>query len=494
MSQILKGVSIIVIAIYLLWMAYNNANKSAKGFWAILILGFILRLFVSSDQFLHDWDERYHALVAKNLMDNMLMPLLHKTTIFNYDFKDWTNNYIWLHKPPFSLWLMSTSMRFWGVSELALRLPSVIFSTLSIALTYKIAIHLYPENKNIGLLAAFFQSVNGFVIEICGGRIPTDHVDTLLLFWIELGAWLTVRQALSKWSTNKIIWIVIITNFAILTKWLVALFIPFLFFCLKCLNEKRISYIFIGRFILTCLLSIILPLLWASYLYSNFPMEFSWEQSLNAIHLHEVIEGHSGEWWYYLDRARINLNEGIYIIFLYFFYTVFYSRRKPDMFLLIWVLVPYVLFSSFATKMNGYVMISFPPIFIIMSKFVIFCWEKTKTNWQVLAILVILLSLRYCIERVKPFYVHPDSISQMKIINMIKSTMPNKSSSVVFNNSYYIETMFYTNIVSRRGVPTHSEIDIAKRHFEKISIVNEDNNLPAWILLDTSVQVINVNQ
>jgi hypothetical protein len=144
--------------------------------------------------------------------------------------------------------------------------------------------------------------------------------------------------------------------------------------------------------------------------------------------------------------------------------------------------------------MNGYVMISFAPIFIIMSKFVVFCWEKSKTNWQVLAILVILLSLRYCIERVKPFYIHPDSISQMKVINMIKSTVPNKSSSVVFNNSYYIETMFYTNIVSRRGVPTHSEIDIAKRHFEKISIINEDNNLPAWILRDTSVQVINVNQ
>jgi hypothetical protein len=223
-------------------------------------------------------------------------------------------------------------------------------------------------------------------------------------------------------------------------------------------------------------------------------VEFSWEQSLNAIHLHEVIEGHSGEWWYYLDRARINLNEGIYIIFIYFFYTVFYSRKKTDIFLLIWVVVPYMLFSSFATKMNGYVMISFAPIFIIMSKFVVFCWEKSKTIWQVLATLVILLSLRYCIERVKPFYIHPDSINQMKVINKIKSTMPNRSSSVVFNNPYYIETMFYTNIVSRRGVPTHSEIDIAKKHFEKIVIINEDNNLPAWILSDTSVQVINVIQ
>ena len=494
MNQTFKGVTIIVIAIYLLWMAFNNVNKPTKGFWAILILGFILRLFVSSDQFLHDWDERYHALVAKNLMGNMLMPLLHKNTVFNYDFKDWTNNYIWLHKPPFSLWVMATSMHFGGINELALRLPSVVFSTLSIALTYKIAIQLYPENKNIGLLAAFFQSINGFVIEISGGRIPTDHVDTLLLFWIELGAWVTVRQGLSKWTINKIIWIVIITNFAILTKWLVALFIPFLFFCFECLNERRFYYIAIGRFAFICLFSNILPILWARYICSKYPVEFSWEQSLNAIHLHEVIEGHSGEWWYYLDRARINLNEGIYIIFIYFFYTVFYSRKKTDIFLLIWVVVPYMLFSSFATKMNGYVMISFAPIFIIMSKFVVFCWEKSKTIWQVLATLVILLSLRYCIERVKPFYIHPDSINQMKVINKIKSTMPNRSSSVVFNNPYYIETMFYTNIVSRRGVPTHSEIDIAKKHFEKIVIINEDNNLPAWILSDTSVQVINVIQ
>ncbi|MFN7830900.1 MAG: ArnT family glycosyltransferase, partial [Bacteroidota bacterium] len=193
----------------------------------------------------------------------MFRPLLHKSVVVNYDFKDWTNNYIWLHKPPLSLWFMATSMELFGVNELALRLPSIIVSTLSIALTYKIAINLYPEIKMIGLMAMFFQSINGFVIEISGGRIPTDHVDTLLLFWIELGVWIAVRQPSNRRSLNKIFLIVIVTTFAVLTKWLVGLFIPFLLFCFEYTFKNKSIYINLGQFFIAGVLSIIIPTLWA---------------------------------------------------------------------------------------------------------------------------------------------------------------------------------------------------------------------------------------
>jgi len=491
MSHSFKGIAIIFIAAYLLWVAYNSENKSNKGFWAIVLLGFFLRLFVSSDPFLHDWDERYHALVAKSLMQDILHPLLHTTTVFDYDFKDWTNNYVWLHKPPLSLWMMASSMHFFGVNEFALRLPSVILSTLSIALTYQIALRLYPENKNIGLLAAFFQSINGFVIEISGGRIPTDHVDTLLLFWIELGVWFSVRQSLSNAGNFRLLLIVFITSLAVLTKWLVALFIPFLFFSFELLDKKRTLFISIGRSLFIGVISMILPAIWANYAYSKYPAEYSWEQSLNARHLYEVIEGHSGEWWYYLDRARIHWNEGIYLIFLWFVFTVFSNWKKNDVFLFVWAVVPYLLFSGFATKMNGYVLIASPAIFIIISKFVVFSWKKNTNTWKALSVLVVLLSLRYCIERVKPFYRNPDGIAQIEMINKIKSIMPDKDDSIVFNNSFYIETMFYTNIASRRGIPTQNEVSIAKQHFKNITIVNIENNLPDWILQDTAIIIIN---
>ena len=494
MNPVFKGAALIAISIFLLWIAYNNNKKPVQVFWVILILGFTFRFFVSLDPFLHDWDERYHALVAKNLMDDMFRPLLHKSVVFNYDFKDWTNNYIWLHKPPLSLWFMATSMELFGVNELALRLPSIIVSTLSIALTYKIAINLYPEIKMIGLMAMFFQSINGFVIEISGGRIPTDHVDTLLLFWIELGVWIAVRQPSNRRSLNKIFLIVIVTTFAVLTKWLVGLFIPFLLFCFEYTFKNKSIYINLGQFFIAGVLSIIIPTLWAVYLIFNYPIEFSWEQSLNTRHFYEVIEEHSGEWWYYLDRARIHWNECIYVIFILFIYKLFINTNKSDIFLFIWIVVPYTLFSAFATKMNGYVLISSPAIFILIGKFIVEGWAKNKKTWRMLVGFVLFLSLRYCIERVIPFYQNPNGIDQSEAINKVKSVIPNRSSSIVFNNPYYIETMFYTNIVSRRGIPTNSEINTAKKNFTNISIMNEGDNLPEWILSDTTIQVINVTR
>lgn len=490
MNPVLNGIALIVTALFLLWMAYSNIDKPAKSFWAILALGFVLRFFVALDPFLHDWDERFHALVAKNLMDDMLKPLLHKTLIFQYDIKDWTNNYIWLHKPPLTLWFMAISMHLFGVSELAVRLPSVIFSTLSLVLTYKIATSLYPENKTVGLTAMFLQCVNGFVIEISGGRVPTDHVDTLLLFWIELGVWILIRQNSMKRNYDKIFLLAVITSLAILTKWFVALLIPFLLFCFDYINKKSPFLTGLGKFFITGFFGTMIPFLWAAFLGYNYPVEFSWEQSMNTRHFYEVIEEHGGEWWYYLDKARINWNEGIYIVMIVFVYNTVTKRDNIGIFLLIWVALPYILFSAFATKMNGYVLIASPAIFIITGKFVVESWQTYKRHWQVLAALIVVLSLRYCIERVKPFHQSPDGTVQAKLINSIKSLTPDSSSSIVLNNPFYIETMFYTNIVSRRGVPSSSDITTAKQYFTHVSVISDGNNLPEWITGDTSIQII----
>ena len=67
----------------------------------ILVLGFFLRLhYAHLDPYLHAWDERYHALVAKNLMDDPLLPLLRAEPLVPYDNKAWCCNHIWVHKQP----------------------------------------------------------------------------------------------------------------------------------------------------------------------------------------------------------------------------------------------------------------------------------------------------------------------------------------------------------------------------------------------------------
>jgi len=51
-----------------------------------------------------------------------------------------------------------------GVNEIAMRIPSIILSTIAIFLTFYIGKFLFSERT--GLLAAFFHSTNGFLIEI----------------------------------------------------------------------------------------------------------------------------------------------------------------------------------------------------------------------------------------------------------------------------------------------------------------------------------------
>ncbi|MEN0007062.1 MAG: glycosyltransferase family 39 protein, partial [Bacteroidota bacterium] len=120
----------------------------------LLLLGLSLRLFTSADAYLHEWDERYHALVAKNMLKEPLQPMLYANPVLPYDYKDWSSNHIWLHKQPLSLWLITGSFAVFGVHEWSLRLPSILLSTLSIVFTYWIAWYCF-KRKHIALLAAF---------------------------------------------------------------------------------------------------------------------------------------------------------------------------------------------------------------------------------------------------------------------------------------------------------------------------------------------------
>jgi 4-amino-4-deoxy-L-arabinose transferase len=49
------------------------------------------------DPFLNLWDERFHALVAKNLLSHPLRPTLYDDPVVNMAYNHWDNAIIWLH-------------------------------------------------------------------------------------------------------------------------------------------------------------------------------------------------------------------------------------------------------------------------------------------------------------------------------------------------------------------------------------------------------------
>lgn len=184
-TDFLKGVGLIAVFGLCIGGTYIFYRKEKYTFalYCILLCGFTLRLFCACDPFLHEWDEKFHALVAKNLVETPLTPRLFPVPNVELDYKDWDKNHIWLHKQPLSLWSIALSIYLFGTSVFDVRLPSLIYSTVSIFFTYLIGKKLFDEKT--GLCAALLQAVNGYVIELCAGRAATDHVDTLFMFLIQ---------------------------------------------------------------------------------------------------------------------------------------------------------------------------------------------------------------------------------------------------------------------------------------------------------------------
>ena len=95
-----------LIASYRAW----KAGASRTSLLCIVCFGAIFRMYMAMDQFLHPWDERYHALVAKHLIAHPLVPTLYDSPVLPYDYRDWMANHVWLHKPPLALWFAASSM------------------------------------------------------------------------------------------------------------------------------------------------------------------------------------------------------------------------------------------------------------------------------------------------------------------------------------------------------------------------------------------------
>jgi 4-amino-4-deoxy-L-arabinose transferase len=159
----------------------------------VFAAAFIIRLDAGWTRSLHEWDERFHALVAKNLIADPFTPTLYRNPAIEYDYADWTANHVWLHKPPGALWLIAGSMAIFGINEIAMRLPGILLSSAAVWLTYLIGRLLFTPA--VGLLAAGFQAVNGFLVALAAGRRVADHVDTALIAFVELGVWAALRHA-----------------------------------------------------------------------------------------------------------------------------------------------------------------------------------------------------------------------------------------------------------------------------------------------------------
>lgn len=458
MENLLWGISTFVVVTigYLLSIRQFNKNNITPALLLVVLCGLILRIYAAGDLHLHEWDERYHALVAKNLIEHPLHPTLYDVPVLPYDFKNWTHNHTWVHKQPVPLWTMALSMSVFGVHEIGLRLPSILLTTLGIWITFFIA--RYLTGKKIAFVAAILYSIHGLIIELMAGRAATDHIDVFFLFFIQLSVFFAIRF----FQSGKVFFNIMCglsIGLAILSKWLPALIVLPVWILLALDTQRFARRKMLIHFLMLCSTILLVALPWQLYIFSRFPVEATWESRYNLLHILKGLDDHGRPFYYHFDKLRILYGEMIYPALLWFFYKSF---KKPGnykrMILTIWILIPLIFFSFAQTKMRAYTIFAAPAVFIITGlfyRYLMIYRKRFRHKWLVIATVILLFGLpvRYTIERTKLFDSTTRNPQWAKELRALNKQTANKDSVIVFNAERPIETMFYSNSTAYFDIP-----------------------------------------
>lgn len=352
------GVLLFVVAIVLF-----QRGKTIPSLFVLTAGGLVLRLLMTNtDPFLYDWDEQYHALVAKNMIKDPFTPMLYAEPMLPVDTSDWSANHIWLHKPPFFLWIIAISIKIFGATPFAVKLPSILLSSLMIPAIYFMMKRISGERS--AWIAALLMAAHSYSIQLVSGFRNTDHNDVIFSALILFTFWSWVKYTDTKHYRDAIITGVLI-GCAVLVKWMpgILVFLPWGLWMLT--KENRTQKKQWAHLLAAFISALIIVLPWYIHIHSEFPEEAAHEMNYNLLHFTIPIEGHDGPWYFHFDALRELLGwtlaiftlpglfllatqdrkqpRGLYIVIAVVLFFVFYSLAKTKMPLFMLPLIPLLL-------------------------------------------------------------------------------------------------------------------------------------------------------
>ena len=331
---------------------YFLQNKMRASLAFVFLAGLVFRLIMAEiDPYLNLWDEQYHALVAKHMMDHPFTPMLYTHPALYYNPENWSANHIWLHKQPLFLWQIALSFKLFGVNEFALRLPSAIMSAFTVLLIFRIGKLLV--NERVGWCAALLFAFSSFNLEVAGGNVNTDHNDLSFMFYVTASIWAWMEYVQSR----KIKWVILIgvlSGMAILVKWLTGLLVFSGWFMIIVFDKtKRGQFTYYKDMLIAFLITCVVVLPWQIYKSIRFPIESALEYKQYGLHITLPLDGHNGTWFYHFDQLSNQLGPIIPFIIIPGLLILLNGIKERPMKIafLTFLIIVHLFFMYVATKM-----------------------------------------------------------------------------------------------------------------------------------------------
>lgn len=456
------------------------------------------------DPFIHIWDERFHALVAKNLMHHPLMPTLYDQPVVSMAYDRWDRSVIWLHKQPLFLWQIALSYKIFGVNEFALRFPSVIMASLMLPMAYRVGKLLL--NETVGYLAAVLMLSSFYTIQLVSGEQGMEHNDLVFLFYVTASLWAWVEYEYAS-SHSKWRWVVLIGLFsgaAILCKWLVGLLV-FAALGVRLLMDFDRNRLL--QFVFALVITVAVAIPWQLLSFQWYPAEAAYELEYNALHFTDALEGHGGELLYHWDNIPLLFGDAaFYMIIPGLLLLVLLARnRKVAISFAILPMLVYVFYSLAATKMQSYPYVSAMPVYLAVAALlgsILTGFAPERSRLFQLIFPVMICGIVYVNIRPNDVLKHHTSWygyneyheelskNRLKFLEL-KANLP--QNSVLFNVSgrHYVEAMFYTGFPSYQMMLGENELrEVELAGMIPVVLDDERVEIPEEILKDSRVRVV----
>lgn len=465
-----------------LFFHFKEHDKVALFFlvctaFSIFIFGALL------DPYLNLWDERIHALVAKNSMDNLLKPeFFQHPYVTECNYLNWTSAHIWLHKQPLFIWQMALSMKLFGVNEFAVRLPSVLMAAGSVLIGYRIGKLLI--NEKVAYYTAISITFSWFLLNLVSGYEGIEHNDVCFFFYVSASLWSFIEYIQSNRKWKWVIWIGFFAGCAVLTKWLTGLLVFFTWgvyiLATYGFKIKQWKWTHILTAVVICSI-IFIP--WQIYIITHYYDAALFEYQYNSKHLFEQIEGQNTHFFFHFEkipylylghkqltpegttslRTLVIILNAVILIFGLSRLVFFIKKRNIRITILSTLLFIYLFFSFATTKMPAYTLIIGMIWFISLGMFIDFImqcislWVRKKSIKMMIQTFFLLLFSFYMLNFTRIRNQHTDDtiwrqdmITNKATFLRIKEQLP--PNAIVFNlrgsgiyghNGQYIEASFY---------------------------------------------------
>ena len=331
-------------------------NQEKRAIWWLLAAAAAMRIaMIQVDPYLHDWDERFHAVVAKNMMGHPLKPMMRLEAVLPYRPDEWCCNYIWVHKQPLFLWQMALSMKIFGANVFGLRLPNVLMGMLMVWSTFRIG-KIWSGAWQTGYLGALLVATSYYHLELSSGMMSLDHNDLMMGGYVTASLWAFSEYMASgrrKWA----IWTGIFIGAAILVKWLTGLLVLGGWGLYLLLEPEWRGKGQRWLHLLTAIAVAVLVFLpWQVYIRLAFPAEAAASYRHNVQHIFEPL-GHPGDYLTHWDFLWTAYSGKWLLGLMAIGWIVSWMRpanRRFSVAMTAMVLVVYAFFSFIvATKMRG---------------------------------------------------------------------------------------------------------------------------------------------